>query len=302
MVQQDLGGFGDERLRRVGARLLEAMSEQPTTCVHALANDRNEALSFGRFLDHDAVSHGEMLTTAARSTGQRAAGRDVLAIQDTTEIEPQLQAEVAELMARAEVADQADLPDGMSIPEALARREARLAEIARARAIIEARAKERHAREQAEYDAKMAARKAKNLIPIASTFDRPRPLEIGKGTNAACLGAQGIPDAAASLDDGFDVLNTQPESHRSRRYSQTRSMAFSSGGLYGGKGTSVRFAGTITSSLTCQPALSTRTRACVRGGTWQESSSRHRFMPSVEARGSTRATPVSRSGQTAPKM
>jgi hypothetical protein len=85
MVQQDLGGFGDERLRRVGARLLEAMSEQPTTCVHALANDRNEALSFGRFLDHDAVSHGEMLTTAARFTGQRAAGRDVLAIQDTTE-------------------------------------------------------------------------------------------------------------------------------------------------------------------------------------------------------------------------
>src|SRR5271166_2132260 len=39
MVQEDLGGFGDERLRRVGARLLEAMSEQPTTCVHALAND-----------------------------------------------------------------------------------------------------------------------------------------------------------------------------------------------------------------------------------------------------------------------
>src|SRR5271165_5094098 len=85
MVQEDLGGFGDERLRRVGARLLEAMSEQPTTCVHALANDRNEALAFGRFLDHDAVSHGEMLTTAARFTGQRAVGRHVLAIQDTTE-------------------------------------------------------------------------------------------------------------------------------------------------------------------------------------------------------------------------
>src|SRR5271165_6179521 len=85
MVQEDLGGFGDERLRRVGARLLEAMSEQPTTCVHALANDRNEALAFGRFLDHDAVSHGEMLTTAAGFTGQRAVGRHVLAIQDTTE-------------------------------------------------------------------------------------------------------------------------------------------------------------------------------------------------------------------------
>jgi hypothetical protein len=85
MVQEDLGGFGDERVRRVGARLLEAMSEQPTTCVHALATDRNEALAFGRFLDHEAVSCDEMLTTAARFTGRRAVGRHVLAIQDTTE-------------------------------------------------------------------------------------------------------------------------------------------------------------------------------------------------------------------------
>ena len=61
------------------------MSEQPTMCVHALAKDRNETLAFGRFLDHPAVSHSEMLTTAARFTAERAAGRHVLAIQDTTE-------------------------------------------------------------------------------------------------------------------------------------------------------------------------------------------------------------------------
>jgi transposase len=85
-------------------------------------------------------------------------------------IEAQLQAEVAELMARAEAADQADVPDGMSIPEELGRREQRLAEIARARAIIEARAKERHAREQAEYKAKMATRAAK----AAATGKKPR--------------------------------------------------------------------------------------------------------------------------------
>ena len=86
MVQDDLGGFGDARLRRVGARLLLAMHERPTMCVHALAEDRNEALSFGRFLEHDAVSSGEMLTTAGRLTGERATGRHVLAIQDTTEL------------------------------------------------------------------------------------------------------------------------------------------------------------------------------------------------------------------------
>jgi hypothetical protein len=85
VVQEDLGGFGDARLRSVGARLLEAMIQQPTTCIHALADDRNEALAFGRFLDHDSVSYSEMLTTTARYTGQRAVGLHVLAIQDTTE-------------------------------------------------------------------------------------------------------------------------------------------------------------------------------------------------------------------------
>ena len=52
----------------------------------------------------------------------------------------------------------------------MARREQRLAEIARARAVIEARAKERHTREQAEYQAKLAARAAK----AAATGHKPR--------------------------------------------------------------------------------------------------------------------------------
>jgi transposase len=98
-----------------------------------------------------------------------ASRHSALSYEHAGKIEAQLQAEVAELMARAEAADQADLPDGMSLPEELARREPRLAEIARARATIEARAKERHAREQAEYDAKMAAREAK----IAATGKKP---------------------------------------------------------------------------------------------------------------------------------
>lgn len=61
------------------------MRDRPTLCLHALSADRNETLAYGRFLDHDGVSHGEMLTTAGRLTGRRAAGRHVLAIQDTTE-------------------------------------------------------------------------------------------------------------------------------------------------------------------------------------------------------------------------
>jgi transposase len=89
------------------------------------------------------------------------------------EIEAQLRAEVAALLAKAEAADRADLPDGLSIPEELARREERLAEIARARAVIEARAKERYARERAEYDAKVAARAAKAAATGRKPGGRP---------------------------------------------------------------------------------------------------------------------------------
>ena len=98
-----------------------------------------------------------------------ASRHSALSYEHARKIEAQLQAEVAELMAKAEAADQADVPDGMSIPDELARREQRLAEIARARAIIEARAKERHASERADYEAKMAARAAK----AAATGKKP---------------------------------------------------------------------------------------------------------------------------------
>jgi hypothetical protein len=89
-------------------------------------------------------------------------------------------------MAKAEAADQADEPDGVWIPDELARREQRLAEIARAKAIIEARAKERHVREQAEYDAKMVTREAKATAtgPAASRPRRrwPSPVRPTKST------------------------------------------------------------------------------------------------------------------------
>jgi len=91
-------------------------------------------------------------------------------------IEAQLKAEVADLLAKAEAADQADVPDGLSIPAELERREVRLAKLAEARTKIEARAKERFEREQAEYQARLAAREAK----IAATGRNPggKPLVV----------------------------------------------------------------------------------------------------------------------------
>src|ERR1017187_234532 len=98
-----------------------------------------------------------------------ASRHSALSYEHAGKIEAQLKAEVAELMAKAEAADKADIPDGMSIPDELARREDRLQKIAETSAKIEARGKERFAREQAEHEAKLAARKAKT----ASTGKKP---------------------------------------------------------------------------------------------------------------------------------
>ena len=90
-----------------------------------------------------------------------ASRHSALSYEHAGRIEAQLKTEVAELMAQAEASDRADLPDDLSIPDELARREERLAKLAEARAKIEARARERFEREQAEHQAKLAAREAK---------------------------------------------------------------------------------------------------------------------------------------------
>jgi transposase len=98
-----------------------------------------------------------------------ASRHSALSYEHAGKIEAQLKAEVAELLVKAEAVDQADVPDGMSLPEELARREKRLETLAAARATIEARAKERFEREQAEHQAKLAAREEK----AAATGKKP---------------------------------------------------------------------------------------------------------------------------------
>jgi hypothetical protein len=108
----------------------------------------------GRLIGYARALDGAKIHANARR-------HSALSYEHASKIEAQLKAEVADLLGKAEAGDQAEVPDGMQVPEELARREKRLAEIARAKAVIEARAKERHARERAEYEAKMAARDAK---------------------------------------------------------------------------------------------------------------------------------------------
>jgi len=150
-----------------------------------------------------------------------------LSYEHAGRIEAQLKAEVAALMAKAEAADQADVPDGMSIPEELARREQRLAAIARAKATIEARAKERHAREQAEHDAKMAQRAAKTAAtgkkpggkppappiegPLATdqvnlTDEASRIMPVAGGGFEQCYNAQAVVAVGSLLVVAADVV------------------------------------------------------------------------------------------------
>jgi hypothetical protein len=118
-----------------------------------------------------------------------ASRHSALSYEHAGKIEAQLKAEVAELMAKAAEADQANFPDGLSIPDELARREDRLRVLAEARVKIEARTRERVAREQAEYEARMAARAAK----AAATGKKPRgkvpqpPIETPRTTDQVNL-------------------------------------------------------------------------------------------------------------------
>ena len=80
----------------------------------------------------------------------------------------------------AEAADQSSLPDGVKLPEEITRREDRLAAIAAAKVKIEARAAERFEREQAEHQAKLAARARKEAERGKRSGGRePKPPDAG---------------------------------------------------------------------------------------------------------------------------
>src|ERR1700727_135272 len=83
-----------------------------------------------------------------------ASRHSALSHEHAGKIEAQLQAEVADLLAKAEAADAADLPDDLSIPEELERRKVRLDKLAAGPSPIGAPAEERFDREQAEHRAK----------------------------------------------------------------------------------------------------------------------------------------------------
>jgi transposase len=156
-----------------------------------------------------------------------ASKHSALSYEHAGRIETQLKAEVAELLAKAEAADQSDAPDGLSIPDELARREERLQKLGEARAKIEARAKERFEREQAEHQAKLAARAAKEKATgkklggkppeppaegprpsdqINLTDDESRIMPISGGGFEQCYNAQAVVSEGSLLVVATNVV------------------------------------------------------------------------------------------------
>lgn len=149
-----------------------------------------------------------------------ASRHSALSYAHAEKIEAQLKAEVQEMLKLAEAADQSDLPDGVSLPDEIKRREDRLAAIAEAKTKIEARAKERLEREQAEYQAKLDKREAKEKAsgkklggrPPKPPQEGPRPddqinltdeesriMKVAGGGFEQCYNAQALVDSESML-------------------------------------------------------------------------------------------------------
>ncbi len=132
-----------------------------------------------------------------------ASKHKALSWEHAKKIEAHLRHEVQMLLKLAEDSDNRPVNDGLDVPAEIARRESRLAVLGQAKAKIEQRAKERHAVEQQEYEAKQAKRGAQR-----EAGKKPRGPE---------------PEAPSSEPKGSDQVNLTDE--------ESRIMPSSSGGF-----------------------------------------------------------------------
>lgn len=82
-----IGEFGDKRLCKTGRLLFSRMIERGTVCLRRLADNRATQKRFGRLLEHPNVSPEEIIRHGSSRTAVAAAGRHVLAIQDSSQLD-----------------------------------------------------------------------------------------------------------------------------------------------------------------------------------------------------------------------
>lgn len=63
-----------------------ALVERPCSCIRRLAGRRAQEVRFTRFLRNHSVTAGEMVCHAAAGTAARVSGRDIVVVQDTSEL------------------------------------------------------------------------------------------------------------------------------------------------------------------------------------------------------------------------
>lgn len=69
-----------------GVRLHQALAARPGPCIRRLGGTRAREMQFTRFLRNGSVTAAEMSRHAGQQTTRRVVGRDVVAIQDTSEL------------------------------------------------------------------------------------------------------------------------------------------------------------------------------------------------------------------------
>lgn len=104
-----------------------------------------------------------------------ASKHKALSWEHANKIEAQLSEEVQQLLKLAEDSDSRPVNDGLDVPAEIARRDKRLAAIAQAKTKIEERARERHAAEQQDYEAKSAKRQAQREAGKKPRGPDPQP-------------------------------------------------------------------------------------------------------------------------------
>jgi hypothetical protein len=90
------GGIDETRIRtgavwrpppaKRGADLHEALVARPGSCIRRLGGSRAQEIRFRRFLHNGSVTTEEMVCHAVTSTAARVAGRDIVVVQDTSEL------------------------------------------------------------------------------------------------------------------------------------------------------------------------------------------------------------------------
>jgi len=178
---------------RFGSRTIEAATYSDVAVRYLCANHHpdhdsicafrvaNEAAFRAAFTTVLQLAHHLRLTKVGTVSVDgtkiqaNASKHGAVSYQRAGEMIEQLELEVEELLERAKQAEAQETKEKLDIPAELARREKRVAALRQARQVIEERAKEMAGIQQAEYEAKQAARRAQRDVGKKPRGQEPCP-------------------------------------------------------------------------------------------------------------------------------